>query len=196
MSTSPPLALERSRATSHLRRAFVSAVLLCACGGGPREPVRASLPTSSRAASGTPLESIDFILPQVGALAPFRFSSLSGGPVLVQFFTVGCVVCELDYPFLQSLVVGEHAIAGLRVVGIGLDPKAAKLLPAFAEVHGLTYPMLAGDEPMLRGVTPFAPTPITTLPMTYLVDGLGRVVERFSGTLPVAYMRQRVMATR
>lgn len=98
---------------------------------------------------------------------------VSGGPVLLVFFKIGCPVCQMSAPFLQRISTGT----GLRVVGVSQD--SAGNTKKFAAKYGVTFDCLIdspGDRyPVSRAYG------IVSVPSLFLIEPDGRVGKAFSG---------------
>lgn len=70
--------------------------------------------------------------------------ALTGGPVLLAFFKVGCPTCQLAFPFIERLH-RQFAGHGAAFWGISQDDAAASR--AFASEYGVTFPILIDPKP-------------------------------------------------
>ena len=91
------------------------------------------------------------------------------GPAVINLFAQWCEPCREELPYYQRL--HEAGAEDLRVLGIDyLDTQPAGAL-ALAKATGVTYPLLADPDGVLR-----SEFRIRGLPGVVLVDGQGRVV--------------------
>lgn len=108
------------------------------------------------------------------ALDDFR-----GQPVVLQFFQVGCPVCQHEAPLLEE-TYQEYKDWGVKVIGISHDLGGAEDIQKFAEQFGVTFPLLIGDlEVAVRylGITPQRSSFDT--PHFFLINGEGYIVREF-----------------
>lgn len=110
-------------------------------------------------------------LPCLGGGEPVDLSSLEG-PLLVNLWANWCAPCREEMPALQQF----HETYGDQVAVLGVDYNETDPAGALDLVTttGVTYPLVADVEQVLRTERPFAP--LRGLPMTVLVDADGEVV--------------------
>ena len=147
---------------------LVAFVVVIVARGSPRSP-EVTFPTSvpPSLAVGSPAPS--FTLERMGGGAPVSLSTFHGTPVVLSFFASWCPHCRED---LSAFAAIAHSSAGrVQVIGVDSndgDGSAAQRLLARA---GSNYPV---------GVDPHASVAqlyrIVALPVTYFLDGEGRVV--------------------
>lgn len=138
-------------------RAAKEAAGVEACEPGDAEPTPDGLP--------------EVTLPCLGGGEAIDLSRLQG-PLLVNLWANWCAPCREEMPALQQF----HETYGDQVAVLGVnynetDPAGA--LDLVAET-GVTYPLVADVDQVLRPMAPFAP--LRGLPMTVLVDADGEVV--------------------
>jgi len=123
--------------------------------------------------------------PRIGQAAPsFKVTTLSGqqvsleqyrGQVLVlDFFATWCQPCRLSIPHLVEMNK-KYAKQGLRVLGISADEDGEGDVKAFAGQNHITYPIA------LAGESTLADFGVRAVPVMFLIDKKGRVVEVFRG---------------
>jgi thiol-disulfide isomerase/thioredoxin len=126
-----------------------------------------------------------------GEGAPVTSGSLTGRPLLLDMWATWCQPCVTALPELDALY-RELRGGGLAVVGISIDEgdqgvrKARKL----AEKRGVSYPVLydQGAQPAWEALK------VKALPMMFLVDAEGRIVDQWSGRIDLAQVRRRAAA--
>jgi peroxiredoxin len=91
--------------------------------------------------------------------------NLKHGPVLVVFFKISCLTCQLTLPFLNRL------IAKVRMVGISQDD--ASSTKEFLEYFKIAFPVLidpAGDHYAVSNAYG-----LTNAPSMFLIEGDGKI---------------------
>lgn len=105
---------------------------------------------------------------------PFRFDSLRGKVVVLDFWAPWCLPCRKSFPFLDSLDARYRA-RGLAVVGLTLEERRA-------DVDRFLASMRPGFRVLVdpTGRTGEA-LGVVAMPTTFLLDREGHVVARFEG---------------
>jgi cytochrome c biogenesis protein CcmG, thiol:disulfide interchange protein DsbE len=120
---------------------------------------------------GKPLPAV--ALPGLDGSAPRPLAAAVQGPTYVNLFASWCAPCEVEHPQLQALRDG-----GARVVGVAYKDDPAKT-KAFLERLGDPFAEIRVDRDGAAGLA----LGITGVPETFLVDGQGTVLAKFSGPL-------------
>jgi cytochrome c biogenesis protein CcmG, thiol:disulfide interchange protein DsbE len=97
-----------------------------------------------------------------------------GKVVLLNFWATWCAPCQLEMPHFVAWQ-NQYGRHGLQVIGISMDDDPALARKMFDKMK-LNYPVAMGDEQLGRlygGVL--------GLPLTYLIDGQGKVLAQFQG---------------
>lgn len=106
-------------------------------------------------------------LPCLGGGEPVDLSTLRG-PLVINLFAQWCTPCREELPYYERL--SREAQGRLDVVGIDyLDTRPGGAL-ALAEATGVSYPLLADPDGILRG-----PFKVRGLPGVLFVDAHGRI---------------------
>ena len=97
-----------------------------------------------------------------------------GKIVLLNFWATWCAPCRLEMPRFVAWQ-NQYGPRGLQVIGISMDDDPALARKMFDKMK-LNYPVAMGDEQLgiLYGG-------VLGLPLTYLIDGQGRVQALFQG---------------
>jgi peroxiredoxin len=73
--------------------------------------------------------------------------ALAQGPVLASFFKVSCPTCQYTFPYIERMVQ-QFRSAGVRdLQAWGIVQDNAKHGNDFAKEFGITFPILADEEP-------------------------------------------------
>ncbi|MCB9522068.1 MAG: TlpA family protein disulfide reductase [Myxococcales bacterium] len=165
---------------------LTSALWLAGCGGRG-----GLLPPTVEGPDGQPAEVVELVgrTPD-GKLV--RLSDLRGKVVLVNYFATWCEPCLEEAPRLEGLLRGDDPLRGFEVLGVSVDLSGEALVPPWAELLRISYPLILADKGSLQGNTPFGPLP--AIPASFLVDAKGRYVQSFLGQVPIRYLRRRVEA--
>lgn len=117
----------------------------------------------------------DFDLPTPRQGKPITLSEYRGKVVLLNFFETTCPHCQGEIPELVKLHQALRS-KGVEVIGVSLDGVEARELAALAKAKHVTYPLAMGNEEV---ATRYGG--IDGVPMSFLIDREGRIVEVFSG---------------
>jgi thiol-disulfide isomerase/thioredoxin len=112
------------------------------------------------------------------AAAPYGPAPLQGQVVLVAFMATWCVPCLAQQPTLDSLQ-RELGPQGLRVVAVGMDLEGEEVLAPYAAYYALPYPLVAADERLRAGESPFGR--VGALPTFFLLGRQGEVLGAWEG---------------
>jgi peroxiredoxin len=97
-----------------------------------------------------------------------------GRAVLAHFWATWCLPCRRELPQLERLSA-RFAPRGLVVVAVSIDDQA-EAVRAFVASHPLPFPVLIDTtREARRGYR------VDTIPVSFLIDAEGRVVERIDG---------------
>jgi thiol-disulfide isomerase/thioredoxin len=140
------------------------------------------MPDSIHVLKGQPAPRL--AMTQLGTGETVDLADLKGRPVLINFWSTWCAPCRLEMPWIQS-VYDEYKDDGLEVLSID---SGEKVPPSLIEDHiqrfvtsmGMTFPVLYGDNTYDVQDT----WTVVGLPVTFLVDREGTVVDVHSGAYP------------
>ena len=101
-----------------------------------------------------------------------RLSDYRGKWVLVNFWATWCPPCLKEIPELVSL----HDARKVAVIGIAIDSGSRKHVAGFAEAHGISYPLVMGDDSIVAQIGE-----VEVLPTSYLYAPDGELVSHQAG---------------
>ncbi len=147
------------------------------CSGSSSSSGGSSLQEGTQAGMLAP----DFRLPHLTSDGEEHLSALRGKVVVLTFWASWCGPCRQEVPALEE-VWRKYKEAPFTLLGISVDDRREDAMRFMDFLAGrVTYPMLldqGGDVADRYGVE--------TIPMLWLVDKEGRVVERHRGFSPGA----------
>lgn len=180
-------------------------------GATHAEPVRATRMHEGRevafcsegCAKAFEADPMAFLAPPAGpeVLPEFTLTTLDGGAVprdsltgrllLLDFWATWCAPCRKSMPDLQTLHT-RHGARGLDVIGVSIDAKGPGVVKRFLSKRPFTYRMLmdTGERPLWEALG------VRTIPAAFLVDGEGRIVERWLGRAPTLEQLERALEGR
>lgn len=101
---------------------------------------------------------------------PVRLSDYRGKVVLVNFWASFCPPCREEIPDFER-VYRAYKDRGFAIIGIAVDDVS----PSFIKEMGITYPLAVGVQTVAREYG------IRGLPVSFLIDGEGRIVKKIVG---------------
>lgn len=116
---------------------------------------------------------------------PYSLAAQRGQWVVVNYWATWCSPCLKEMPELSALhAMREH----IAVVGLAYEDIAADALRAFLARHPVAYPIAIVDvnAPPADFAAPVG------LPVTYLIDPQGAMVERFVGPVTAVQLEQAI----
>ena len=116
-----------------------------------------------------------------------EFSSINAQVILVNFWATWCTYCKKEVPELAELY-REYKDRGLTVIGISLDPRGAKVVKPFIKKYQVDYPILLGNKKIVREWK------IRGLPMSFLIDGKGKIRQVYIGPRNKSIFEQDILA--
>ena len=158
------------------RRATSSALLLAlaACGGSgdskrQETPAGVSVPPSSPPVTFS-FDSLDD--------RPVSSEVSRGKPAVLAFVTTGSLPAQAQADFMVTMSANDGDRVFYAVVS--LDPRENReLVEIYRKSLGIKFPVAMADDATRAGTGPFGD--VTMVPVTILLDRLGRVVWRVEG---------------
>ena len=157
-----------------------AALILAGCGGGGEEQAAGGeaagdqeQATAQPFGIGNPAP--DFTLTDIHGEA-VSLSDHRGKAVVVDFWATWCGPCRRVMPTLEAL--SRDYADELSVLAVSLDQDPAKVVPPFAQKHGLTFPLLA-DPAAMQVAQDWGG--IRSIPTSFLVAPDGTLVKKWVG---------------
>jgi cytochrome c biogenesis protein CcmG, thiol:disulfide interchange protein DsbE len=147
-----------------MRRLGVTVVImsvLVGCGGPEPGSPGEKIPT-------TPV-ALQTLEGEARTLEEFR-----GQIVVLNFWATWCPPCLDEIPDLVALHE-EYQDRGVVVVGVSMDVAGASVVKPFLTRHGVTYPIRIGNRTISSQYR------VIGIPVTFILDREGQIVERFDG---------------
>ena len=95
----------------------------------------------------------------------------------VNLWATWCVPCREEMPELQKLYP-QFQEAGIEILGVSIDIDTADRVPRFLRDHGILYPAYTAEKSSVSKI--FSGEEVV-IPMSFLLDGKGKVLEVFTG---------------
>ena len=105
-----------------------------------------------------------------------QLSSYRGKVVLLDFWATWCGGCKTEIPWYTEFQ-NSYKERGLSVVGVSMDDDGWKSVRPFLAEHKLNYPVVIGTQELGKKYG------ADSLPVTVLIDRVGRVAEAHSGVV-------------
>lgn len=117
----------------------------------------------------------------------FDLAAQRGHWVIVNFWATWCVPCIKEMPDISHFVASHQNV---RAIGLAYEDSAPADIKAFLARHPVVYPIaqVTLDKPLKDFDEPRG------LPMTYLVDPGGKVVQQRLGPVTDAMLKQWIGA--
>ena len=118
---------------------------------------------------------------------PITAAAWRGKVVLINFWATWCGPCRDEIPDLVALQ--RQYADQLVIVGLSIDTDAPDAVRAFAESHGVNYPVAVVGDEVVRA---FGGVP--AVPATFVVDRTGQIVQRHLGRIDESHTEHEIRA--
>lgn len=126
------------------------------------------------------------VFPDEGKVAPIfelrdldgkkvSLSEFRGKVVLLNFWATWCAPCRAEMPSFENLYRNFKG-KGLVVIGVSVD-NSDRTVKSFVREKGITFPILLDEKKEVS----FDDYGVIGLPVTFLIDRKGNIVEKFFG---------------
>jgi thiol-disulfide isomerase/thioredoxin len=137
---------------------------------------QAAAPSAAEATGGLADALPDFTLENLAGDQQ-SIKSLSGQPLLINFWATWCGPCRREIPMLKTL---QDEQPWLTVVGVAVDNRDDVL--KYAEQMKFNYPILIGEYDAMQAASSFG-VEFFALPFTVFADSRGRLLGVHTGEL-------------
>lgn len=110
-----------------------------------------------------------------------RLSSYQGRVVVLNFWATWCTPCRVEIP---EFIKMQEEMDGVQFIGVSLDDEGFEVVRPYAESMGINYPLVIGDDSLAADFGG-----VMGLPTSYVIDGEGRIRQRFVGMVNEATLR-------
>jgi peroxiredoxin len=108
---------------------------------------------------------------------PFDSSQLKGSIVVLDLWATWCEPCIADIPMFNKLHEKFQG-QGVKVIGIAVESGWAKDIKPQVAKRAIKYPVLVGNDRIVEQYQ------MIGFPTTYLIGKDGKIVQKYTGTVP------------
>jgi thiol-disulfide isomerase/thioredoxin len=119
----------------------------------------------------------DFTLTDLGGES-VSFSDFKNTVIMVNFWAPWCGPCRAETPDLIDLY-NEYEKRGLKILGVAVGYRSEQSVHDFAQQVGISYPVLLGNNDLVKQYGGFQ-----GIPTTFLFSRDGRLHKKYVGTRP------------
>lgn len=113
---------------------------------------------------------------------------LKGKVVVLDFWATWCPPCREEIPGYVDLY-HKYQKQGLVIVGASVDQGGPKVVKAFVQKYGVSYPIVMADDAV---VSAFGG--VDSIPTTFLIDRNGQIRDKKIGAMPTAEYEKKIQA--
>jgi thiol-disulfide isomerase/thioredoxin len=116
-----------------------------------------------------------------------RYSDFQGQVLMVNFWAPWCGPCRKETPDLIDLY-DEYKSQGLQVLGVAVAFRGEQSVRDFAEQVGITYPVLFGNDDLVKAYGGFR-----GIPTTFLFSRNGKLHSKYEGLRPREVFEKNIL---
>jgi peroxiredoxin len=164
------------------RRLILRTAILLVLGGALAFTLYANLTKDKNDSVQVGSKAPDFVLKDMKG-QKHKLSDYKGQGVFLNFWGTYCKPCEHEMPYIDSQYK-EFKNKGVQVLAVNVS-ESHYAVQDFIDRHQLTFPVVidkGGEVQAAYGIDP--------LPITFLIDKNGRVIDKFTGSLTEANIQQ------
>ncbi|MEI7817618.1 MAG: TlpA disulfide reductase family protein [Desulfuromonadales bacterium] len=98
-----------------------------------------------------------------------------GHVLILDFFATWCQPCRQSIPHLVDMN-RKYGKQGLQILGLSVDEDGERVVKAFTDEFSVNYPLALAGDPTT------ADFGVRSVPIMYLIDKKGKIVEVFRGS--------------
>ena len=170
----------------HKSLLFLGGVCLLSlgCGATPVKTTPAQPQAQSKSSKGNPARVITFNASEGRSIS---LSDYQGAPVFMYVFTTWCQACVQDLPRLNQMSAQLKSY-GVEVIAVCAEGRGCPRLKEVTRQREFSFKMWVGDLLLARGEGPYGP--VLGVPVSYLIDSKGYLIDRFRGRPPLHYVME------
>jgi thiol-disulfide isomerase/thioredoxin len=157
----------------HLTAALLAATLFLQTGCGDKQTISGKAPSLAL---------------QTYSGETFTMTGNDQNVTLLVFWATWCRPCLMEVPTLVKLH-DKYRDKNFRVVSINVDDPEGKKVKSIAKEFGITYPILIGNDEVMRQFGG-----VQALPTSFLIGRDGRIREKLQGLYPEEHLDGLVAA--
>lgn len=128
----------------------------------------------------------DFSLERLAGGSPVSRATLQGQIVVLDFWATWCVPCERQVPALNAFAAAHASDPDVHVYGVSADLDGPEVVQEWVTEKGVAYPILLGGDELAQDLG--APG----FPVTYVLDGQGRIRARHVGVIEASDLEKNL----